>query len=438
MHSTLGLDFGTTNTVLSLCEGGVANTVALQSNGIGTDTVRTVLALWNDDTKKAQDLPQSEIGPWALAEFNRFPEDTRFIQSMKTYAASKAFENSVIFGKPYSYAELMHLFLKRLLELTKLNVDEFPKVVVGRPIRFAGFSANAELAMARYSEALAKLQLHDVRYVHEPVAAAFSFARRLTGSATVLIADFGGGTTDFSLLHFDVASSRVTPKILGVGGVGIAGDQFDYRIMENTILPHLGRHSSYLSMGKEFELPNGVFSSLARWNELSFLRHSRQFRDFKKLLPACLAPEKVEKLIAIVDDNQGPSIHAAVSDVKQSLTPQKSAALRHSYLGANTELVIDRDDFEAWIRDDIALIGKAMQATLDGAGVDENSVDLVFMTGGSSLVPAIRRMFSDKFGAGKLRGGEELVSVSTGLALVGQSDEWLSRMAVIQDGHQPL
>jgi hypothetical chaperone protein len=372
------------------------------------DTVRTVLALWQDPSKPTSSIA---VGRDALAEFSEFPEDTRLIQSLKSYAANPMFRQAMILNKPYTFATLMRDFLEQLFSLSDIRLKDVGKITVGRPVKFAGYTPDENLALARYREAFAAIGISHVDFIYEPVAAALTFARRLKKSSTVLIADFGGGTTDFSVLKL----SNTTHEVLGVGGLGIAGDQFDYRIVTHAILPHLGLGTQYKSMGgKVLELPKHVFNSLARWNELSFLRTTKDYAELQDMSANALVPEKLNRFFHIVDHSKGLDLYDAVSNLKRQLSSQDTATLHFEGL----DIDISRRDFEHWIADDLHRISAALSTTLDHIGMNDEEIDEVFLTGGTSLVPAVRQLFADRFGEGKIHAGDEMISVAKGLSQI--------------------
>jgi hypothetical chaperone protein len=407
---TLGLDFGTTNTVVSRRHDDEVSTLLFNTKRGSLDTVRTVLALWQDPSKPHASIA---VGRDALAEFSDFPEDTRLIQSLKSYAANPAFRQAMILNQPYTFALLMRTFLEQLFRLSDVNLADVGKIVVGRPVKFAGYNPDENLALARYREVFTAIGIPNVEFIEEPVAAAFAFARRLTKSATVLIADFGGGTTDFSVLRLAAPQSNSQHEVLGVGGVGIAGDQFDYRIVTNAILPHLGLGTHYKSMGgKILDLPKHVFNSLARWNELSFLRTTKEYAELQDLAAHADAPEKLNRFFHIVDHSKGLDLYDAVSAVKRQLSMHDEAKLNFE----NLNITITRDQFETWITTDLERIRDALSTTLQNIGIKDADIDEVFLTGGTSLVPAVRQVFADRFGEAKIHAGDELISVAKGLS----------------------
>ncbi len=408
---SLGLDFGTTNTVVTLRRGHKISTLNFNTKHGLLDTVRTVLALWQDPSRS---VPSVAVGRDALAEFSDFPDDTRLIQSLKSYAANPLFRQSVILNRTYTFAQLMQEFLQQLFRLSDIDLKAVGKIIVGRPVKFAGYNPDEELALARYREVFATIGIPDVRFILEPVAAAHAFATRLKNSATVLIADFGGGTTDFSVLQLKAPGDTTPHEVLGVGGIGIAGDQFDFRIVVNAILPHLGLGTEYRSMGKSLALPSHVFNSMARWHELSFLRTTKDYNELKSLLRYAAEPQKLQRFFHIVDHGKGLALYDAVSAAKCELSISDNAKLTFE----DISIAIRRADFESWITDDLMRISMALDATLDKISFKDEAIDAVFLTGGTSLVPAVRKLFSDRFDDAKIHAGDELISVATGLSQI--------------------
>ena len=211
-------------------------------------------------------------GPWAIAEFLDDPQGCRFLQSFKSVAASSSFDQAAIFGKALRFEDLGQTFLRHLVAHGGDVLAQLPeRVVIGRPVRYVGARPDPVLARQRYDRMFAVLG-RALHYVYEPLGAAFSFASRLTRPATLLVADFGGGTSDFSIVRVAEpgAAKRCTP--LGAAGIGIAGDRFDYRIMDQLVLPMLGKGGSYRSFGKTLDIPAGYFNDFGDWARLALMR----------------------------------------------------------------------------------------------------------------------------------------------------------------------
>jgi hypothetical chaperone protein len=197
MSGAIGIDFGTTNTVVSLIGAdGEARLIDYPFEGEDLVAFRSALSFHQHPDDPATRVV--EAGPWAIEAYDEEPLETRFIQSFKSYAASPLFQETRVLGRRYAFEDLLSAFLLRLRAHAPESLAEMPSTaIVGRPVEFAGASPDGELALRRYQIAFQRLGFSKVRYAYEPVAAAFFFARKLDADATVLVGDFGGGTSDF-------------------------------------------------------------------------------------------------------------------------------------------------------------------------------------------------------------------------------------------------
>ncbi|HEX8553948.1 MAG TPA: Hsp70 family protein [Sphingomonas sp.] len=414
----LGLDFGTTNTVVALADDqGGSELVEFGDQDAASPVFRSALCFWEDAC--GWNGVAHEAGPWAIAEYLQSPLDSRFVQSFKSVAASPSFERALIFGKPFRFEDMGRLFLQKLVAHAGGRLDQRPRrVVVGRPVEYAGARPDPALARERYDLMLRAFGV-ELHYVYEPLGAAHSYAARLTEPALVLVADFGGGTTDFSIVRVAApgATRRCVP--LASGGIGIAGDRFDQRIVDHVVLPLLGKGGTYRSMGKLLDIPGGWFADFADWSRLALMRNRRTLEELRRLQSSAVDPEPISRMIALIEHEQGFPLYDAVGRVKRALSTQDRAEFRFDGGGVRITAEVRRDAFEHWIADDLLRIDRAMDAALARAGVESAAIDRVFLTGGSSLLPAIRAIFNRRFGEGRIAIGGELTSIAHGLALIG-------------------
>ncbi len=424
--SALGLDFGTTNTVAALADGRGGSQLVEFDGAEATGAVfRSALCFWEEE--RAWNGIAHEAGPWAITEYLQSPLDSRFVQSFKTVAASPLFERAMIFNKPFRFEDLGRQFLQRLVAHAGGRLDKRPRrVIVGRPVEYAGARADPALARQRYDLMLEEFGV-EIFYVHEPLGAAHSYASRLTEPATILVADFGGGTTDFSIVRVAEpgAPRRCVP--LASSGVGIAGDRFDYRLMNRLVLPLLGKGGNYRSFGKLLEIPGGYFADFADWSRLAMMRNRRTIDELRRLQRDAIEPEPIGRMIALIEHEQGFPLYDAVGRLKRALSSEEHAEFRFAGGGVEITAEVHRADFEYWIADDLRRIETAMDAALGRAGIAPEEIDRVFLTGGSSLIPAIRAIFDRRFGAERIATGGELTSIAHGLALIGEEadpSEW--------------
>jgi hypothetical chaperone protein len=300
--------------------------------------------------------------------------------------------------------------------------------MVGRPVRFVGSesSEDDDFAVSRLREAFAAAGFERVDFELEPVAAACAYETTLDHDELILIGDFGGGTSDFSLLRVGPGVRRRgrTPEdLLGNSGVGLAGDAFDARIVRKLVSPALGSDSEARSLNKVLPaVPAWIYANLERWHYLSFLRTNNVREILKSARIRALEPEKIQALIALIEEDLGYQLHQAVQQVKFELSRNHHAEFRFRD-GSPVHPIIDlriqvtRREFESWIKDDLQAIEDSIDGLLKTSGIDARAVDRVFLTGGSSFVPAVRRIFENRFGNDRIRSGNEFTSVAHGLAL---------------------
>jgi hypothetical chaperone protein len=427
---SLGIDFGTTNTVLSLAdETGPARLVKFPATEGELFAFRSCLSFYAPP-ERPQDR-HIAAGPWAIEAYVEDPAETRFIQSFKSFAAQESFTETQILGRRYRFEDLLSTFLLKVRDYAGESLGELPeRVIVGRPVRFVGASPNETLALSRYETAFHRMGVKEVLYAYEPVGAAFFFARELDHDATVLVGDFGGGTSDFSIIRFEREAGQIRAIPLGRAGVGVAGDAFDYRIIDNLVSPELGKGGDYRSFGKTLPIPYKYYAAFARWDQLALLRASREMREICALEREAVDPEKIARLIEMLDENYGYSLYRSVSRLKETLSAQDAAQFRFEAGSISIVRDVGRADFETWIAPELAQIETAVDAALANAGLTPEGIDRVFLTGGSSLVPAVRRIFHRRFDASRIETGAELESIAAGLSLMGlerELERWTTR-----------
>lgn len=417
---SLGIDFGTTNTVVALADGaGPAQLVKFPAPEGELFAFRSCLSFHAPPEHPSERTIAA--GPWAIEAYVEDPAETRFIQSFKSFAAQESFTETQVLGRRYRFEDLLSTFLLKLRDYAGGGMADLPtRVIVGRPVTFAGGSPNEALALERYETAFRRMGFTEILYAYEPVGAAFFFARELDHDATVLVGDFGGGTSDFSIIRFEREAGEIRSTPLGRSGVGVAGDAFDYRIIDQLVSPELGKGSSYESFGKILPIPNRYYAAFARWDQLALMRASRDMREIRKLVREATEPEKIARLVETLDENYGYRLYRSVSDLKVALSSQDRAEFRFEAGSIAIRRDVARTEFEGWIAPELAQIEAAVDRALEAAGLPPGGIDRIFLTGGSSLVPAVREIFHRRFPRERIETGAELESIASGLALMGR------------------
>jgi hypothetical chaperone protein len=421
----VGLDFGTTNSSLAwVGEAGAPILARFPSQTGETPTFRSVL--YFDRGEDGAAPLRTFAGPRAIeAYLDSEEKNGRLIQSLKSFLASRLFRATSVFGASYRLEGLVAILLRNLREAAEAALGApVERAVVGRPVHFVRARGGDEedLALRRLGAALAHAGFRHVEFEYEPVGAAYHYESRLDRDELILIADFGGGTSDFSLLRVGPGFRRSREQrregILGHSGVGVAGDAFDGKLVRHLVAPALGRGAEFQSrFGHLLPTPAWIYTQLERWHHVSFLKSKKTLEILYDLRREALEPDRIEALLHLVERDLGFLLFRAVEATKREL----SSAARASFCFEHEDLCIDtevtREAFEGWIAEELGAIAGVVDDLFGRAGTEAREVDCVFLTGGSSFVPSVRRIFEERFGGERLRFGDEFTSVANGLAL---------------------
>jgi hypothetical chaperone protein len=419
----IGIDFGTTNSSVALAKDGAIELVRSPRRSGETESFRSVLYL-----ERVRQSGHLRIGSWtgpaAIEHYLDAEKKGRLIQSLKSYLSSSNLTGTEILGRHFSFEDL----ISRILTDLRLNAErqlgiEIRSATVGRPVRFVGAETEQDqaFALSRLRRAFELAGYEQIEFAMEPVAAAYAYEATLDHDELILIGDFGGGTSDFSLLRVGPGirrRGRSPQDLLGNSGLGLAGDAFDARIVRKLVSPALGAGTLLHPASKMLPaVPAWIYSNLERWHYLSFLRTRNVTEILKSARARAMEPEKIAALITLVDEDLGFQLHQAVQRLKFELSSADTAEFR--FVDGTLELrqLVTRTEFESWIADELAAIEGCIDSLFNGVGIGYSDVDRVFLTGGTSFVPAVRRIFEKRLGADRVRSGNEFTSVARGLAL---------------------
>jgi hypothetical chaperone protein len=415
----IGIDFGTTNSSIALATGGGVELLRFADDRVSS---RSILYLEKEKHGIRSSSGATAIDRYLTAhrEGNR---PGRLIQSLKSYLSSRTLSGTEVFGRPYQLEDLVARILTDLRQRAEEQFDiPVRHATVGCPVRFVGAETPEDdaFALSRLRASFLRAGFAAVDFEFEPLAAAYSFQASQARSETVLIGDFGGGTSDFSLVALGPGSQR---KVLGTSGLPFAGDAFDAKIVRKLVSPALGSES--LARGPKGlpALPAWIYANLERWHYLSFLRTRNVLDMLATAQKRALEPEKIEALRAIVDEDLGYQLHQAVQRTKNALSSNDHAEF--IFAGRDSGSVelrtsVTRTDFESWIAPELAQIASAVDDLVAATKPLHYGPDRVFLTGGTSFVPAVRAIFESRF-PGRVVAGDEFTSVAQGLALAGKS-----------------
>lgn len=417
-----GFDFGTTNSSIALATpDGVVDLARFADQAGWTESFRSLLYLERiREARRA--VIKSWAGPEGIAHYLQGEEKGRLIQSLKSFLASRNLQSTEIFGRRFQLEDLVANVLRDIrMKAEQQFGSPIRSAVVGRPVRFVGAESTADdaYALQRLTRALNSAGFETIEFEYEPVGAAYYYESKLDHDELILIGDFGGGTSDFSLLHVgpSIRQRGGERAVLGNGGLALAGDAFDAKIVRHLVSPALGAGTLLNSAGKMLPVPTWVYFKLERWHYLSFLRSTETLNMLQSVAGQALEQEKLNSLLYLVKHDLGYHLHRAVQQTKVALSQAEHS--QFEFIDGDLELRagVSRSAFENWISEELLAIEQHVDSLLSESGVQAADVDRVFLTGGSSLVPAVRHIFETRFGAHKIRTGDEFTSVARGLAL---------------------
>ena len=424
-HSAaVGLDFGTTNSSVAcmVADGSVA--LAQFPKAAGTTASFRSLLLFERDAKKHL---HSYAGPSAIEHYLTAEESQRrLVQSLKSYLPSRTLTGTEVFGRFYTLEELLARILRDLRTGAERAFNTtIEQAVVGRPVRFVGAETenDEQYALARLEDACHRAGFAKVVFEYEPIGAARAYEATLDHEELVLIGDFGGGTSDFSLLRVGPDSVQGgASRVLGTSGVGLAGDAFDAKLVRHLVSPALGSGSLERSGAKLLlAVPAWIYTNLERWHYLSFLRTRNVAEILRGAAVRALEPQKIEALQALIEEDLGFQLHGAVQRLKYQLSDQQQAEFRFDESGLHLRIPVTRQEFEGWIAEELAAVASAVDQLLAMTGIPASEIDRVFLTGGTSFVPAVEQIFTRRFSADRVTRGEAFTAVAHGLALHAQA-----------------
>jgi hypothetical chaperone protein len=362
------------------------------------------------------------FGQEAIDLYTEHTGEVRLFRSIKKFLPDAGFTGTQIHGKFFSIIDLVGLFLKNMRDKANRHFEcDVDSVVLGRPAAFSLEPEADRLAEQRLTFAARQAGFKHVVFCPEPVAAAYDYKSQLQKKSLVLIADFGGGTSDFSVLEMG-PDSLVREDVLGLGGISLAGDAYDGSIMKNKINAHFGTSIQYkMPTGRNvMSFPNYLLSKLNSPADISFLARKDTATLLKNMQTWSLSQEdlrKLHQLIALTEEGLGYSIYRAIEGAKKALSFHEKTEFRyHHVAGIHIEEPIFQDEFLKFSNPITLKIMKSLEDVLKQAGVQPKDIELVCLTGGTAQMKSIRQSFEGLFGEEKIKEFRFFHSIINGLA----------------------
>lgn len=404
-----GLDFGTSNSAIGVMRDEVAMLAPVEAG----ETLIPSAVFFSDEVKG-----QVLFGAEAVAAYVGQTEG-RLMRALKSILGSSLIEEETsVNGRKVAFIQVIEVFVRHLKEKAEAFAGrEIDAVVHGRPVRFVDGDDTADARAQSQIEAIARRAgFRHVTFVYEPIAAAHHYEQTVQREELVLIADIGGGTSDFSIVRVG-PERRGRPDrrqdVLATAGVHVGGTDFDTSLSLAAVMPLLGLGTDLVD--KNLPMPNALYHELAAWPSINFAYTYRNERTVAELAARAAEPEKVARLLALLRRRLGHRVAFAVEDAKMVLSAEDHAAVALAFIEAGLAAAATRPAFDRAIANGMQRLGRAAHECIAAAGLRPAAVDTVFLTGGSSRVPAVRTAVSRAAPAARIAGGSDLLSVALGL-----------------------
>lgn len=415
MQPIFGIDFGTTNSALSVYRNNTVEVVAVDGNDRAGELMRSVL-FFNEDN-------DIYAGNEAVRQYIDDGAAGRFMQSIKTFLPNTSFDSTEIFGKRYGIDDLVAIILRQIKARGEAYVGcPVESVVLGRPVLFSTDTAKDTVAEQRLEKAARKAGFKNIWFQFEPVAAALAFEETLQAGQEriVFIGDFGGGTSDFSVIRVkggEFSRSDRRSDVLSLGGVYVAGDKFDSQIMWDKVAHYFGRTARYKTLGKDdwITVPRSIIYTLCQWHRIPLLRARKTREHIRVIKDTTDSRQAIQNLENIIDDNFGFFLFQAIEKAKCELSDQERTLIRFSERNLNISEQLGKLEFENINKDNFQQIADCIDEVVARSGLSPTQIDSVFLTGGTSRIPHIQNLFIERFGRDKLEQRDAFTSVVHGL-----------------------
>ncbi|MBY0415789.1 MAG: Hsp70 family protein [Bdellovibrionales bacterium] len=410
--SYYAIDFGTSNSLLSH----VSSSGAITPIPLEKDAGFVLRSL----------LYTSEPNRWyfgreAIKEYINNDGEGRFFRSVKKFLPEPNYNGTIVFNKNMAISDIVAVFLgemrKRANEFTKENVE---KVVLGRPALYSLDKKEDQLAQDRMEKAAHLAGFKEVIFCPEPIAAGLDYNENKKGQNLVLIADFGGGTSDFTLMKTHTGSYS-QDDILGLSGIFMAGDALDGVMMKDFIAPHFGSRFEYTIPGGNniLTFPRQLLKKICSPAHITHLRERDTWeflQHIQKFALSTTGHKQMQQLFTLVECQLGFPLFDEIEKNKVRLGSNEESHFKYEYPGISIDEDISKAAFEKSLTPSVEEIVNTMMEVFKQSGLKPEDVDQVCLTGGTSQLPLMKMKFVNIFGAEKLVEYNIYQSVVNGLA----------------------
>lgn len=409
MSNACGVDFGTSNSTVGWIRPGQSSLLALEDDKL---TLPSVIFFHSEE-------PAVSYGRAALNDYLAGYEG-RLMRSLKSLLGTSMMDDSTeVMGQAMPFRTLLAHFIGELKQRGERSAGRtFDQAVLGRPVFFIDENPEADrLAEDTLREIAHAAGFRHVEFQFEPIAAAFDYEAGIAREELVLVADIGGGTSDFSLVRLSPERAKKTDRrddILANGGVHIGGTDFDKSLSLASVMPFLGLGSE-LRNGKA--MPSGQYFDLASWHTINLVYTRKAWTHVMDNYRDADDKSMLDRLITLIKERAGHWLALQVEGAKIALSTDAQTTIGLDRIAPGESLQVTREDFAEAIGKLVVKTEKTVQDMLAQAGVAGDAIDTILLTGGSSSVPLLRDRLRALLPAARCVEGDQFGGIGSGLAM---------------------
>jgi hypothetical chaperone protein len=407
--SICGLDFGTSNTTLGTIENHAPVLAALESDHT---TIPSAIFYEVDG--------EVLIGRRAIEAYVEGAPG-RLMRSLKSVLGTSLIEETTRLGRErVRFRDVIAYYLSAVKRRAEQATGrELRDVVHGRPVHFVDNAPDADRKAEQTLREIAReVGFDDVTFQFEPIAAALDYERLISSEEVALIADIGGGTSDFSIVRLGPqrhGKADRSADILANDGVRIGGTDFDRQLNLGVVMPLFGFGSAMKRAG--LDVPSSYFHDFATWSSINRMYEPRVLADIRQVRQEASEPELLDRLVRVVEEQRGHTLAMEVEDAKIALSEQRQAEIPLEWVAPGLAASISRADLVSHTKNLADRIAARIQNCLAQAGLSADSIDAVFLTGGSVKLAHVRKAITRAVPAARMVDGDTFGAVGKGLTL---------------------
>jgi hypothetical chaperone protein len=418
------IDFGTSNSAVAVPVDGGMQLVPLEPQHGERGRTMPTAVFYVAEGKDLHALPKL-YGRAAIAAYVD-GTDGRLMRSMKSVLGSALMEQhtDIGAGRSVAFGDVIASYLLHLKKAAQAHAGrEIERIVLGRPVFFVDDDPARDAAAQASLEAAAQaVGFKEVRFQFEPIAAAFHYEEQVTREQTVIVADIGGGTSDFSVVRVGPerrARADRRTDILASHGVHIAGTDFDRRVELARVMPALGYGAFGPKRGDRapLEVPSRIYFDLATWHLINTVYRPQRMMEVAATRDDYADPRHHARLMATLRHRLGHALAGLAEDAKIAVSQGGTHEI--DLFEIERDLVVDVTEAQAVaaVSNDLDRIVQTALDTARLAGLAPDAIDALYFTGGSTGLRLLAERLAAAFPKAQAVHGDRFASVATGLGL---------------------